>query len=65
MHELTIALVGLASAMLACDGQIARKASRAYGTTPPAFVILLMRGLAGCMALLSALLLLMRLSLFI
>lgn len=63
MHELTIALVGLASFLLASDPHIARKAARAYGTTPPAPVILLMRVLAGGMALLSAALLLLRLSL--
>jgi len=63
MQELTIALVGLASFLLASDPNIARKAARAYGTTPPAPVIMLMRGLAGCMALFSGLLLLLRLSL--
>ncbi len=62
MQTLTIALVGLASFLLARDPEVARKAARAYGTTPPGCVILGMRGLAWVMALLSGLLLLMRLS---
>lgn len=65
MHDLTIALVGLASFLLATDRNVARKAARAYGTTPPAPVIMLMRVLAGGMALFSALLLLLRLSLLL
>ena len=61
MHLLTIALVGLASALLASDANLARRASRAYGVTPPGCVIAAMRGMAGLIALLSAGLLLMAL----